>query len=315
MAIDQKTIQVAQQLRQAGQSLRDIAEELLGRRTQESTLRYHLSKLSDQEEGVPEGAKILVFDIETAPCMSYHWRRWKENIGQEQAITESYMLTWAAKWLGDDAVISDALYNYDMYNQDPENDYHVVQSLSKLLDEADMVVAHNGRRFDIPVLRTRMVYHGLDPFNPTRVIDTLQIAKKEFKFPSNALNSIAQYFGLGEKLKHDGFSLWRGVMENDPDAWDTMIRYNEQDVLLLEDVYLKLRPWDTRHPNVALYGDLTIERCPCCGSSDLEKTEVYDTTNVSKFPVYKCNSCGKPSSSRKSVLDKDERKAVLRNTR
>lgn len=296
-------------------SLRDIAEMLLGSRTKESTVRYNLAITENPYEN-EETAKILVFDLETAPCKSYHWRRWKENIGQDQAITESYVLSWSAKWLGDDAVISDNLTAHNNYEQDREDDSAIIQSLANLINEADFVIAHNGKGFDMPVLRTRMAYHGMPPLNPVYVIDTYIIAKREFRLPSYSLDNIAEYFGLGRKLSHSGFKLWRGVVENDPECWDIMVRYNEQDVILLEKVYYKIRAWDTRHPNIALYSDMTVVRCPCCGSTNIHKEEqVYDTTNISKFPVYRCHDCGKPSSSRKSVLDKDHRAVQLRNTR
>lgn len=299
-------------------SNREIARRVFGQESRESTVRFLLSQddfrpLVQADNKNP--ARILLLDIETAPCIGYFWRRWKENISQDQVIEESYVLCWAAKWLDSDEMLWDAINQHPEYESDPENDYSVVSSLSELLSQADLVVAHNAKGFDIPVVKTRMLYHQMRPMPPFRMVDTLITAKREFRFPSNALNSLAHYLGLGEKVRHSGFKLWRGVVEGCEESWKVMIDYNIQDVNLLEDVYLALRPWDTRHPNVGLFGDLDEVCCPCCGSTDIEATGDYDITHVSKFPVYQCNDCGAVKSSRFTVLSKEQRSNILRNTR
>ena len=113
-----------------------------------------------------------------------------------------------------------------------------------------------------------------------------------------------------------GFKLWRSVVHDQcPEAQAKMMEYNIQDIVALEDVYLLLRPWDTRHPNLALYSDLEKVICPCCGSDDVRETGTFDYTNASKFPVIRCNSCGTVKSTRFTVLTKEQRRNSLRNTR
>lgn len=298
----------------AGYSNREIARKILGKESKESSVRRILERgAPTNQEGNP--AKILIMDIETAPCMSYHWRRFKEFISQDQAIKESYVLTWAAKWLDSPDIMSDALPNHSLYRDDPENDVEVVSSLAELMDQADLVVAHNGKYFDIPVWKTRMLLHGLPPVNPFHVVDTCAIAKKEFRFPSNSLASLGAYLGLGAKVDHEGFNLWKKVVHGDMEAWDRMMEYNIGDITLLEDVYLALRPWDSKHPNVGIYGSLDEVCCPCCGSTDVVETGKYSTTHVSKFPAIQCNSCGAVKSTRFTVLDKEQRRNILRNVR
>lgn len=295
-------------------SNREIARQVFGKESRESTVRY---LLANTEPEVTRGnpARILVLDIETAPCIGYFWGRWKQNISQDQVIEESYVLCWAAKWLDSTEMMWDAINQHPEYQEDPENDIKVIESLSSLIAEADIVVAHNGKNFDIPIVKTRMLYHGMPPMPPFAMMDTLTVARREFRFPSNALNSLATYLGLGEKVKHSGFRLWRGVVEGCKKSWNTMIDYNIQDVNLLEDIYLVLRPWDSRHPNVGLFGALDEVCCPCCGSTNVKETGDYDITHVSKFPVLQCGDCGATKSTRFTVLSKDQRNNILRNIR
>jgi hypothetical protein len=49
-----------------------------------------------------------------------------------------------------------------------------------------------------------------------------------------------------------------------------MRRYNIRDVVALEPLYLKLRPWIEGHPNVAVYSDSDEVACPKCGSTKLK---------------------------------------------
>ena len=37
--------------------------------------------------------RILIFDIETTPMISYTWGRWNQNVSLDQTIQESYMLS------------------------------------------------------------------------------------------------------------------------------------------------------------------------------------------------------------------------------
>ena len=86
--------------------------------------------------------KVLVFDIETAPLKAYTFRIWKENINPHngQLRSEWFMLTWSAKWLFDNNIMSDKLTSKEALAED---DRRIVKTMWKLLDEADVVIGHN----------------------------------------------------------------------------------------------------------------------------------------------------------------------------
>lgn len=232
--------------------------------------------------------KILLFDIETAPNLSYVWGQYEQNVIAHEK--EWYVLCWVAKWLGDKKFITSALPDFRDYKIDRENDFKVVKELWHLLDEAEIVIAHNGDRFDIKKMNARFAYYGLNPPSPYKTIDTYKVAKKYFSFNSNSLNDLGSHLQLGAKISTGGFSLWKGCMSGDIKSWRKMINYNKQDVLLLEKVYLELRKWITNHPSVSIFEEKE-HNCPTCGSDRIQKRG-FGVTKISKYQRFQCQECG-----------------------
>lgn len=259
------------------------------------------------------GPKVLLLDIETSPVAAWVWSLWKQDVSLNQIDRDWYMLTWAAKWLNSDEIMSDALISYRKeYRSDPEDDSTICASLYDLIDEADILVGHNLVGFDKPKAYAKFLEHGWMPPSPTQNIDTLQIAKGAFRLTSNKLDYIARLLGVGQKTEHEGFDLWKKCMAGDRDAWARMVEYNENDVLILEDVYHALAPYSKSHPNHALYTGCDAECCTVCGSMRMMR-QGYAYTTVSKFQRYQCKDCGKWMRGRTSVLDAGQKKSLLTN--
>lgn len=247
--------------------------------------------------------KILILDIETAPNLAYVWGAWKQNIGYNQFVQHSSVLCFAAKWYGHDRIYT--------RNQYAHSELQIMEYMMALLDAADIVVTHNGKKFDIPVIRSRAVELGLPPFSPIKQVDTCQVAKNLFNFEMNSLAYIAKYLNVAEKDEHKqfpGFSLWAECLRFNPAAWDEMIKYNIQDIITLEQVYEKLLPWMDNHPNI-MVDKPDHPACPKCGG-DVQRRGFY-FTNVSKYQRYRCNSCGGWSRSRYTENNLAERKMIL----
>jgi hypothetical protein len=138
-----------------------------------------------------------------------------------------------------------------------------------------------------------MLEFGHLPCNPApryKTIDTLKVAKRNFAFTSNKLDELGKYLGVGRKVKHEGFQLWEDCMNGVEKAWVKMKRYNAQDTILLEKIYLKLRPWIKDHPNMGLLLG-KVGACPKCGKDTLIK-HGHDYTRTSVTQMYLCKSCG-----------------------
>jgi predicted RNA-binding Zn-ribbon protein involved in translation (DUF1610 family) len=244
--------------------------------------------------------KILCLDIETAPAKVYTWGLWEQNIGISQIVEDGYVLCWCAKFLDDKKVLSDALINYpDYYKKNPRCDKKIAESVWRLVNEADIVVTHNGNHFDIPWINTLFIKHGLKPVSPFKSVDTFLVVKKKFKFISNKLDFLCRKLDLGQKI-HTEFQLWDKCMKGDKKAWKHMVKYCKHDVKLLEKLYLMIRPYASSHPNYSLYKGVVDEVCPNCGEKNLERRG-WDYTSQCKYQRYVCKSCGRWSRSKKMI--------------
>ena len=232
--------------------------------------------------------RILIYDIENTPSLGWVWNKWQTDV--VELHQDWYMLCFAYKWLGDSKVQTVALPDFDGYARNRADDSLVVQALHALFDEADIVVAHNGNRFDQTKARARMLKHGLQPPSPFREVDTLQVARRHFNFTSNSLDDLCRQLGIGRKEYDGGFRTWLGCMEGDPAAWKRMLKYNRRDVQMLEQLYLKLVPWIEGHPNLALISDKP-DACPKCGKSEGFKSQGWRYYTVTKRRVFRCKAC------------------------
>ena len=242
-------------------------------------------------------AKILILDIETAPETAYIWKRFKETVGQTQIKEPGYLLCMSWAWLGQPAQ-NIAIYKNRSWGRGVRNDdYNVVKKAHELLSEADIVVGHNIRSFDIGTLNARFVAHGFPPPTPYKVCDTIEIMKKKLHLPSNSLESASHYFGIPVKEKQS-FALWRDCLAGIDTAWKKMTEYCSHDVDVTAELYKKLIPWADLHPNMGLYASEGSNLvCPKCGSDDLIR-KGYQSTSVHTYQRYLCKECGGYSRSR-----------------
>lgn len=251
--------------------------------------------------------KILLYDIETSPNLGYVWQKYQQDVIDYKS--EWYILSFCAKWLGTNKVIKCKLNDFKLFKKDKENDYEVVKRLWSLFDEADIIVAHNGQAYDTKKTTARFVYHKLSPPSPYKQIDTKLVAKKYFNFNSNKLDDLGRYLKLGRKMEHEGFPLWLKCMAGDKKAWERMIRYNSQDVTLLEKIYKRFLPYITNHPNYGIYLQKSFV-CPNCGSHHLN-SRGFSVTKTNTYRRWQCQSCGSWSQSIK--CEKDKVRPLLKN--
>ena len=246
--------------------------------------------------------KILLFDIENSPIVTWSWGIHADPSHSTKFVKENwYVMCWSAKWLNSKEVISKALPDYQ-YNHKKPCDKRILKDLWKLLDEADIVIAHNGKRFDCKKSNARFMMHGMTPPSPYKVIDTLTVSRSMFMFTSNRLGDLGQYLGVGSKIDTGGFDLWKECMEGNLKSWDKMIKYCKQDVILLEKVYLKIRPYIKNHPHLSLDNG----NCPKCGSSKLQKRGTIMTKRA-MLRRFCCTACGGWCSKKIEKYDKKKR--------
>jgi hypothetical protein len=232
--------------------------------------------------------RVLLVDIETAPLLGWTWGRWEQNVIDVK--TQFYMLSFAWKWQGDKRTECLALPDFgSAYTKDKENDKLLVMSMWHLLNSADVVIAHNADAFDIKRTNARFLFHRINPPSPYKTFDTLKAARRFFKMDSNRLDDLGAYLGVGRKVPHTGKHLWFDCMAGKPDAWKKMKQYNRHDVDLLEDVYERLKPWATNHPDLTIYDERP--GCPTCQSPDIQKRGIHYARKL-KYQKWLCKGCG-----------------------
>jgi hypothetical protein len=187
----------------------------------------------------------------------------------------------------------------------------MLKGVHELLAKCDAVIHYNGRKFDIPVLNKEFLLHKMRPPAPFKQIDLYQVMRSSFGFPSKKLEYICKKLGQDGKVKHRGHEMWVGCMNDDPECWAEMERYNKQDVTELELVYNEVRPWIRMHPNTALYDEPGIPMCPACGSTHLQRRG-WAYTSANKYPRYMCFDCGKWMREPNSELNKEDRSILMR---
>ena len=235
--------------------------------------------------------RVALVDIETAPTLGYFWGKlYDTNIIEIKDAW--YMLSYAWKWQGEKKIHVKAHCDYPEYNANLDNDFFLVKDLRDLFDEADVLIAHNGDRFDIRKAQARMIRYKMTPPSRYQSIDTLKAARKYFQFDSSRLDALGQYLGLGRKLPTTGFNLWKRTMRGDRKAWAIMKRYNMHDVGLLEQVYEELRPWMTTHPNLELFHRPHVGViCPNCQSAHTVRKGTW-YNKARKYVQHQCRDCG-----------------------
>lgn len=253
--------------------------------------------------------KILFFDIETSPLLTYVWGLFEQNVALNQIHTDWHVLSWAARWAHDPA--GKVMYRDQRKAKNIEDDKVILRELWTLLNEADIVVTQNGKAFDQKKLNARFVIHGFQPPATYKHIDTFLLAKKHFGFTSNKLEYMTNKLNKKyKKLKHEkfaGFDLWKECLAGNLAAWREMEKYNKHDVLALEELYHKLVPWDSSI-NFTVYRPGADHVCSC-GSEDVERRG-YHYTATGKFQRFQCRKCGAWSRSRLNLFTEARRQRL-----
>ena len=229
--------------------------------------------------------KVLVLDIETSLIEASTFGVWKQNLHYTNIIKDWAMLTWSAKWLNSPEVLGQKVTSAEAI---AGTDASIMEGLFKLLNEADVVIAHNGLKFDIPRVNTRLILNNYAKPSPFRQIDTLMVARRQFGFSHNKLDSLLNQFGIKGKTDTN-MQLWIDCGKGDEDALEKMLKYNVNDVVILEDLYHEIKGWIPSHPR--MYEDISGEVCEVCGSSDIFSNGMY-STNVNSYESFSCRSCG-----------------------
>lgn len=199
------------------------------------------------EPGRPNASKTLIIDIETAPIQALLWGTFKQTLYdiEEQVQEDWTILSYAAKWADASKVFYEATGG-----RGPEkvrDDSILMPGLWALLNEARMIVAQNGTRFDIKKINARLMIHNMPPYaSGVHIYDTLIASRRIGAFTSHKLGWLSTHLTDTPKSKHKkfpGWELWTACLKDNPAAWAEMKKYNIQDIRATEKLWLRQRPW------------------------------------------------------------------------
>lgn len=252
--------------------------------------------------------KILMLDIETIPMKVFVWGLFAHKNGIPiDCIDEDWcILSWAAKWLHSNEMIEDILTPEEAVKRD---DRRIVLGIWQLINNADIIVAHNGDAFDLRKINSRCYIHKIPPPTPYRSVDTLKHSRRNFAHTSHKLDWLGLITSNKKKIRTD-YGLWLRCMKGEVSALDEMAKYGRRDVVLLEEVYIEMRPWMKSHPNMGLYGNIEGNQCTNCGSTNITWGKGFYYTPAGKYSAYRCE-CGCWGRSRIGTINKEQRAELL----
>lgn len=248
--------------------------------------------------------KILIFDLEVAPAIVYSYNFRDAYIDPNSIIQMPYILSYSAKFYGEDKIY------YEDTKNNPRDDSKLLKSLSKLINEADYLVGHNLKRFDMPMTKGRLILQEMKPVIESIIFDTFKIAYKHFKLPFYKLSELAKYLNCEhQKLTHSNFpglSLFIEADKGNPEAFKEMRDYCQTDVLVTEEVFTKLMPWEKQINFMAQEQEI---KCSC-GSYNFSRDGIR-RTKAGAYQLFVCKKCGKTFSEKQNLISTTIRKEIL----
>ena len=284
----------ALELRKQGLSSRRICDKLGWNRSKKSTINFFFAK-HDNDDVTPQTGKpkILFWDLESSLMEGYFFGIWQQNIPLTRVKKQSHLLT--ASWALNDGVVQGVRLTPEQVRV--SDDLDVVVKIVQAINEADLIVTFNGKKFDVKLLNTRALFWGLPPIKPVKHIDLMEQSKRLFKFPSNSMQNISMYLGEDGKIATSGTRLWERCAEWEnyqtcSNALEEMLTYNGQDIEVTRDLYYCFQGWMKNIPNLGtitneVSGNHTV-RCSHCGSDNVSHRNDKTYTAVSSFDLYRC---------------------------
>ena len=276
-----------------------------------SSVNYVFNRYMKTQVPVEESLKLYCFiDVETSPDIAVTFKRFKANLGQDNILKDGgtiVSISW--RWMSDPQAQGIALTPQEAIDG---NDSRLCAVLYALIEKASVLIGHNIDNFDLPMIKSRLLINKFAPPKKIKTIDTLKIAR-QMRFPSNRLGSLGVILGEGDKASHSGISTWIGCLAGNEDSLAEMLAYNLEDVDLLYRVYMRLRAFDTRPLNSALFVADETPRCPVCGSDDVHETLNSVYTPSCEYQEVECKNCGTRSRGKVLINTRTKRSSLLAN--
>ena len=183
-------------------------------------LEHYPCFISEAPNTAPMVESIGIFDIETTGLKA-NW---------------SHMLCWCMKEHNKDAIHNDLITRREARDK---NDKRIIKSAVDEIKKYDRICGYYSSRFDIPYLRSRALYHGIE-FPAYRDIyhtDVYYIARAKFALHSNRLAAVCEYFGIPAKEHRMTPNLWQRAGAGQEEALQIILLHCKEDVESTDTVF------------------------------------------------------------------------------
>lgn len=302
------------QLFNIGCSSREICSEMGWKRSRKSSVNMFLkpyrdgnlqvdsngvslhdcvSKSEVVSKEVVKQPRVLYFDLESSLMVGYFFGMWQQNISMRRIKKQSHLLS--AAWAYNDGEVEGVRLTPEQVKTG--DDFDVVVKMVEAINNSDLIVTFNGKKFDMKLLNTRALFWGIPPVKVVKHIDLFEQSKRVFKFPSNSMQNVSMYLGEEGKLQTSGSNLWERCLEWENyqvcnNALEEIFTYNKQDISATRDLHKRFQGWMKGVPNVGTIVNEVTEnktlRCIHCGSDDIFPMNDKTYTAVSSFDLYRC---------------------------
>lgn len=215
--------------------------------------------------------KVLLFDTESSNLVGDYGRL--------------LCITW--QWLGEKIVhVTSIMDDLKAFHKDPTNDKIVAMKGLELFKEAHAVISWYGKRHDVPLINTRLTAYNLPKLPPVFHWDGWEVARYNLKLRSNRLASAAAFLGVSSKTSITA-EAWVKAPTGHIPSLRYVIEHGKKDVIVLQEVYERLRHFKTMHLNLIEGNE---NRCPVC-TGKLQLTETKVLRGKKLKCLYFCKTC------------------------
>lgn len=116
------------------------------------------------------------------------------------------------------------------------DDSKVLAAIVQELDQYDIWIAHNGNRFDVPFLRTRLLRHGMRELPTKKLVDPVLLARNKLRMSYNSLEKLANHLGCNSKTDVRPEMWLAAALDGDKTAMKYITEHCVEDVNTLEMV-------------------------------------------------------------------------------
>jgi len=244
----------------------------------------------------PEGKRTLIWDLETAGV-------------QGLCADRGYIVCFGWKWLGESQAHCISLLDYPgrggqaKWPSNCQEDQNLLRAALEIMEQAELLVAHYGEKFDRPFFESRLLQAGLKPIPMVRQADTCLIARYKLKLSSNRLANVASFLKVKTEKMQKGSGWpdwWLGALRGDKESIKKMSVYCAKDVQCLEEVFKAMRHVIPDKYLLNAGVNELMWKCPSCGGGNRRRYGYYWTA-MQLFSRYQCKGCGAWSRSRKAI--------------